>query len=146
MAIEINIIAVLVAAIASFVVGMLWYSPALFGNTWIRLMGFSEEEQTSMKNEPMTKKMTLAFIGNLVMAGVLSHMLVVWSATEFAVWGSTALTRGLSFAFWIWLALFATSMLGSVLWEKKPWKLYFINASYQLVNLLVIAAILGAWM
>ncbi|HEY0683945.1 MAG TPA: DUF1761 domain-containing protein [Steroidobacter sp.] len=33
---DINFLAVIVAAVSSFLVGGLWYSPALFGNLWNR--------------------------------------------------------------------------------------------------------------
>jgi len=41
---EINLFAVLVGVIVSIGVGMLWYSPILFGNVWLRLIGKSADE------------------------------------------------------------------------------------------------------
>ena len=40
----INIWAVLVSIVAMMVIGALWYSPVLFGNTWLRLIGKKPEE------------------------------------------------------------------------------------------------------
>jgi hypothetical protein len=47
-----NIWAVLVSALSTFLIGGLWYSPALFGKAWMRENGFTEE---SMKGTNMAK-------------------------------------------------------------------------------------------
>jgi hypothetical protein len=36
-------------------------------------------------------------------------------------------------------------LLGGVAWEKKSWKLFWINASYYFVMLQVVAMILAYW-
>lgn len=41
---KINYLAVLVAAISTFLIGGLWYSPLLFGKAWMNANGFSEAE------------------------------------------------------------------------------------------------------
>ena len=46
---------------------------------------------------------------------------------------------------WVWLGFLATSMLGSVLWDGKPFALYLINVAHYLVVLVVMGAILGVW-
>ena len=40
---NLNFWAVIVAALSTFVVGSLWYSPILFGKKWMELNGFTEE-------------------------------------------------------------------------------------------------------
>ena len=59
--------------------------------------------------------------------------------------GAGTVSGGMIVGFWAWLGFFVTTQAGSVLWEGKPWKLYFLNIAYSLVNLLVMGAILGAW-
>jgi hypothetical protein len=44
---NINYLAVLVAALAAYFFGALWYSSVLFGNTWLRALGKSKEELPS---------------------------------------------------------------------------------------------------
>jgi|ETNmetMinimDraft_2_1059921.scaffolds.fasta_scaffold110298_2 hypothetical protein len=124
---------VLAAAVVSFIVGMLWYSPALFGKTWMSLSGV---KMNKGKKKGMSGVMLTAFIANLVMAYVFVYLM---SMVGYANAGS-----GVVLGFWLWLGFFATSLLGSVLWEQKPFNLYLINAGYQLVNLVVMGAVLGA--
>ena len=41
---EINFLAVLVAALSSFVVGFVWYNPKVFGTIWMNEVGMTEEK------------------------------------------------------------------------------------------------------
>ena len=47
MNVDINLWAVLLAAVSSMIVGSIWYMPAVFGNTWMKLTG------TEMKGKGM---------------------------------------------------------------------------------------------
>jgi len=132
---EINYLAVVVAAIVGFGLGALWYGP-LFGRQWKALMGFTDESMRSMQMTP-AKSMTLGALTTLVMAYVLAHFV--------SLAGATSVTAGMTLAFWLWLGFFATTQMGDVLWNNKPWKLYLLNASYYLVELLLMAGILGVW-
>ena len=48
----INFWAVLVSAIATMVIGFLWYSPILFANPWMRLMGFDPNDKAKIAEMP----------------------------------------------------------------------------------------------
>jgi ABC-type transporter Mla maintaining outer membrane lipid asymmetry permease subunit MlaE len=138
--ITINYWAVLVAAAANIVVGTLWYGP-LFGKAWKRMMGFTDEAMRQMK---MTVKG--AYLGGIVTALLIAYVL----AHDAFVWGSffgAEATFGfaLSLAFWVWLGYVVTTQAGSVLWEGRPWKLFFLNAAQSLVSLIVMASILTFW-
>ncbi len=134
MLVEVNYLAVIVAAIAAIVVGFLWYGP-LFGKQWMMLRGM---DPTSMKGMKFpADKFAIQFIASLVTAFFIA---------EFAAWlGAGDLIGALLLGFWIWLGFFATTMLDPVLWEKSSWKLYLLNISQRLVSLLVMAAIIGMW-
>jgi len=129
----VNWVAIVIAAIAQFIIGWVWYGP-LFGKTWMSMMGMSQQ---SMSREGMGKIMTLNFIGSLVTAAVLS-MLVGWM-------GAKTLGAGIAAGFWAWLGFVATVTLGGVLFAKMSWNLYILNNAYQLVSLAVMGAILAKW-
>ncbi|MEK7554653.1 MAG: DUF1761 domain-containing protein [Patescibacteria group bacterium] len=133
---DINYLAVFASAVASMAIGFLWYGP-VFGKQWIAMMGFTKEQMDAAKSKGMTKSYVIALIGSLVTAYVLAHFVVYTGAVN--------ITGGLQTGFWVWLGFVATVALGSVLWEGKSWKLYGLNMSYQLVNLLVIGVILAVW-
>lgn len=137
MTIDVNIIAVVVAAVANMILGMLWYSKLMFGKTWMKESGMTEGEMKKSKEKGMAKEMLAAVLASLVMAYVLAHFI---SIGEMVQEGSA-----LTVAFWVWLGFMATLLLDGVLWEGKSVKLWFINASYRLVSVLAMAAIISAW-
>tara|TARA_Y100000031_G_C8076217_1_gene317467 strand:- start:182 stop:601 length:420 start_codon:yes stop_codon:yes gene_type:complete len=133
----VNYWAILVSGVAAVVIGAVWYSPGVFGKAWMQLVGFKKEDMKKAKQEGMAGKYLTGFIGALVMAFILAHFIGFAGASS-AVGGAIA-------AFWLWLGFIATTTLGSVLWERKPLTLYFLNNAYNLLSLLVMGVILGAW-
>jgi hypothetical protein len=140
--VPVNYWAILVSGIASMALGYLWFGP-LFGKMYIKLSGLDQlsatEKEEAMKS--MTKSYTITFIGSLVMAWVLVHAIIFAQAYL----KTSGLSAGLLTGFMSWLGFIATVSLGMVLWERKPWKLWFLTNGYQLVQLLIMGAILGRW-
>lgn len=137
--VDINYLAVLTAAISSMVTGGLWYGP-LFSKKWIAYMGWNPAEMEQRK-KAATKGYMVMFIGSLLMAYVLAHALV-FAGSYLKASGASA---GLMVGFWNWLGFVAPITIGAVLWEGRPWGLFFLNAGYQLLNLLVMGVILALW-
>ena len=139
--IEVNMIAVLVAVVAAFVFGFVWYT-FLFGKIWAREMGMNPEDPP--KKSEMFKGMFFMIIGSFLMAYVMSHDIAVWNPVT---WGlepgeSTANDYAIMTAFFLWLGYFLPVDLGNVAWERKSWTLFGINTSYHFVQLLVVAMVL----
>lgn len=132
---NVNYLAVLVAAIASMILGFLWYGP-LFGNMWKRLMNFTDKDIKNMKMAPKTS-MIIGFVTALVISCTLAHFLIYM--------GISSVGDAIMAAFLVWLGFVATVQIGAVLWESKPWKLFFLNTAYNLVSLAIMAAILAVW-
>ena len=44
----VNLWAVLVSALATMVVGFVWYSPVLFANSWMKLMGYDPNDKAKI--------------------------------------------------------------------------------------------------
>lgn len=142
MEIPINYLAVLAAAVANMVLGFLWYGP-LFGKKWSELMGWGI--MTPEKMAEMQKKARPAyaatFVTALLMAYVLAHA-VIFGSTYTQTFG---VLGGMTASFWYWLGIVVPVTIGTVFWDGKPWKLWFINAGYYLVAMLIMGAILGGW-
>ena len=123
----INILAILVAVIAHMIIGTLWYSRFLFGKQWASLIGISLEEK------PAPYKMLLMFIASLLTAFILS-VLLFFLAPLYILAVMIALA--------VWIGFILPTTLNPILWVKKSWKLFFINAGFYLVSLLVMVTIL----
>lgn len=137
-AIHINMVAVLVAVVANFVLGFLWYTP-LFGKAWAKEMGFD----TSIKPPAgaMAKGMVFMVIGNFFLAYVFAHNMAAWSFVP----GNAemgAVGNIINATIFTWLGFYLPVDIGTVTWENKSWKLFAINTGYHLVMLLVAATIL----
>lgn len=135
--VNVNLLAVLVAAIVSMVIGSLWYSTILFGKTWIRLSGLTQENMDKAKQKGMGKTYTFGFIGSLLMSYVLAHSVAYASAVTFG--------GGMVAGFWNWLGFVVPVILGSILWENRSVGLFFINIGYYLVSLIIMGGILAVW-
>ncbi len=132
---EVNFLAVLTAALAPMVLGAVWYGP-LFGRAWMRAHGHTPERLEEMK-KGMGRAYGLSFVCYLVMATVLAYLLGWVGAVN--VWA------GLWMAFLCWLGFAATIGLTAHLFSDRKPAAYLIDAAYQLVYLLAMGAILGAW-
>lgn len=127
-----NYLAVLTAAISTFVIGGLWYSPLLFQRAWMAANGFTDAD-VNKGNAGVI--FGLAFVFALVMALNLA-MFLNDPATSVA-WGAAA---GALAAIWVVLGI------GTVaLFERRPWTYTAINGGYWLVAFVVMGTILGAW-
>lgn len=133
---EVNYLAVLVAAIISYLLGWAWHSPILFGKTWMKLAGFTPESMKSMKMKPATA-MTWGFITTLVTAFVLAKFIPVFGVTDVA--------SALALTFWVWLGFIVTTSAGGVLWEGKSANLYFFNIIWPFISIFVMIWVL-LWM
>jgi len=129
---QINFLAVFVAALASFAIGGLWYSPVLFGNIWMKEAGISEEKA---KKSNMIKTFGLSFLLSLIICFNLAAFL--GPESDF-VWGMTA--GALAGIGWV-----ATSLGILYLFEGRSLKLFLINGGYCAVNFIIAGGIIGAW-
>jgi hypothetical protein len=135
---HINIIAVLVAVAANFVLGFVWYTP-LFGKAWAKEMGVD----TSVKppSGAMAKGMIFMVVGNFFLAYVFAHNIAAWSYVP-GTKEMSAFSNVMSATVFTWLGFYFPVDLGTVAWEKKSWKLFGINTGYHFAMLLVAAIIL----
>lgn len=141
MEMQINYVAILVATVANFILGFLWYTP-LFGKAWAREQGFD----TSVKptSGELSKGLIITLIGTFFLAYVFAHNIAAWTfvpGTEDA----TAVAAILSASIFTWLGFFLPVDLSTVAWERKSWKLFAINTTYHLATLFLAATILVLW-
>lgn len=134
---NINYLAVFVAAIAANLIGMFWYSPAGFGKAWKSLVGLSQKDLEKAKEKGMACAYLAHFVASVVMVGVLAIFIEKLGVSD--AW------LGVHTAFWAWLGFMAPIVLGSVLWEGKSSKLFVLNGAYWLTTMLVAGAIIGGW-
>ena len=141
MELKINLVAILVAVAANFILGSIWYMH-LFGKAWGKEMGYDP----NMKPEKsvMFKGMFFMVIGNFLFAWVFAHNIAAWQFVP-GIKEMGPLVNVLNSAIFTWLGFYVPGHLGATVWENKSWKLFAINTGYNLVSLLVVALILNYW-
>lgn len=129
---EVNFLAVIAAAVASFVLGGLWYSPLLFAKAWQRESGVSDEQ---LKNANMGLIFGLALVLCLVAAFVFA--LFLGPRPPLALGLGAGSSAGLC---WV-----ASSFGINYLFERKSLKLFLINGGYHTLQFTLIGLILALW-
>ncbi|PYX32082.1 MAG: hypothetical protein DMG77_04520 [Acidobacteria bacterium] len=135
----VNLWAVLVAAVATMPLGFLWYSPMLFANPWMKLMGYDPNDKAKIAEMQKSagRSYALAFVASGLSAAVLGKIIAIASVHS--------VLYGMKFGFAMWLGFVTTVQLTNAVFSRQPWKLYTINTGYQLVCYLAMGAIMGAW-
>ncbi len=132
---SVNYLSVVAAAIASFVIGGLWYSPLLFGQSYMELRGMSPEAMAS--SAVPVGKMIAEFVRGLVIAFVLAQFAARFGVTDWL----GAIQLGL----WAGVGFYVMIYVGAVIHEDLPWKLFAIHAGDGLVKITAMSLILGLW-
>ena len=128
----INWLAVVVATLVAFALGGLWYSKALFGNTWLEEVGLTEEAINSAS-------MAKTFGGTFVLQ-LLATIALATTLGADSTW-----TDGLQNGLFISVLWIATAYGITYLFEQRSMRLFFINAGYYVVLFSISGSILGAW-
>lgn len=130
-----NYAAIVVAAVAHWIVGALWFSPWLFSDAWIRANGFTPEQLEKM-GTPISF-FVLTFLAPLLTAYVLA--LVIRYARVVTALGGAAVGCMLAAGF------VAAENLPHTVMAHRSIALYMIENGYAVVGCIVMGAILGAW-
>ena len=130
---QVNYLAVIAAALVTFLIGGLWYSPLLFERPWRRLNALSEEQ---IKAGHTGLIFGLSFLAALVAAYVLAL---------FLAGPDTDAVAGLMAGLLVGAGWVATAMLTTFLFERRPLALWGIDAAYHVLTFGLMGLILGLW-
>ncbi|HUJ17448.1 MAG TPA: DUF1761 domain-containing protein [Nitrospirota bacterium] len=141
---HVNYLAVLVASLAGMAVGSLWYSRSLFGTLWMRIIG--QDKLTKAEIDQMQKDVRPYFVVMFVVTFMGAAVLA-----RFIVWfGPASVAGGISIGFWSWLGFEIPVIAGNALFSGKEkdllLPLFLVQAGHHFIALMVMGAILGAWL
>ncbi|MGE5519728.1 MAG: DUF1761 domain-containing protein [Candidatus Dadabacteria bacterium] len=131
---QLNWLHVLVAAIAYFALGAIWYS-ALFQKQWVKYHGVE-------MNAPDAKKGVAA-----IMIGSFVWMFIVSIGIAIIVHrlGLNNVLSGIKWGFFTGFCFSTAAISITYLYLKKPAGLHFIDGLYHIVGQIIVAVILCAW-
>lgn len=157
---EMNFLAILVAAISALVIGFVWYNPKVFGNAWMQASGMTEEQ---IKGGNMAKIFILSFIFAVLLSTslmpIVIHQMGAYSLTQGELgvlpsydafltdYGDAFRTFKHGAFHGVFAGIFiALPILGTnALFERKGSKYILINSGYWILTLGVMGAIICGW-
>jgi len=123
----VNYVAVLVAAVAGFAFGGVWYMS--LGKLWMAALGMTDHPK------PKPAPFIIAFAAQLVMAymmaGALGHL------------GTVSVVAGLITGALLWVGFVATTLVVNHRFQGAKWSLTLIDGGHWLGVMLVMGAVLG---
>lgn len=127
-------LAILLAAVASFMFGWLWYGS--LGKQWMAAQGKTEAD---IKNggRPLPLLLVISFVTALVMAYVL--------ATIIGMSADRSVGAALRIASMIWLGFVATTMISNHGYQNAKWSLTAIDSGHWL-GVLLLQGLILSWM
>jgi hypothetical protein len=165
---NINFIAILVAALISFPIGFAWYHPKVFGSAWLREIGETPESIGIGFN--MFKIMFISLICAFCIAMSINFMVVhqyslfslladipeaqkegakisvLLNGNEIDVWSNyRTLKHGLFHGFLAGLMFASPIIIQNALYERKSFKYIAIHAGYWIVTMMLMGGIICAW-
>jgi hypothetical protein len=132
----VNLLAIPVAALVAFLIGGLWYSNLMFAKAWVNAHGHTPEKLAAMQ-AGAGRAYTGSLVAFLLMATVLSIFLKYLDAGT--------MQQGAGWGFHAWLGFALPIGFTAQLYSDRKFATFLIDAGYQLVYLVVMGAILGAW-
>ena len=133
MGMEINYLAVGLAALSAFFLGFFWYT-IIFAKPWQKLIGMKDGGGNAMPSS-----LGKLLVGSLILEIIMAVNLAAFIGPD-ATWLfglGAGLAAGLG---WVALALGVNYMF-----EGKPFKLWLINAGYNVVVFAVMGVVIGAF-
>lgn len=124
---------IVLAALAMFALGAVWFSPVLFVKAWAREAGIDPNQKPDSKT--MARTFGITFVLLLVAAVVLDFFVSNWTGGE-----------GLLHGLWVGLlaGLLTSSTIGiNFLFEKRSFLHFLINAGYDLIGFCLMGMILA---
>lgn len=135
---HVNVWGWILAGLSAIVVGIIWYSPFLFGATWGKATGMSEEEMSKDRAKVMPVLLIISFL--------TAYVLSLFTVYLHSYLGSSWMTAALDTAFLAWIGLAGTALVAHDIWDKKGRNALYINLGNRLVTLVVMGLIIGAMM
>ncbi len=128
----VNYLAVLVATIAGFATGAVWYT-VLFGKPWLKAVGIDPTEMSGKGASAVP--FIVSIIANAMMAWVL--------AVFIGRFGEVNIANGICAGALAWLGFVVTTIATNNAFPGRPWRLTAIDSGHWLAVLVVQGLVIG---
>lgn len=133
---QINYLAVGIAAIVPMFLGAIWYSPLMFGKLWMTAHGHTPEKLETMKKQ-MGRAYLVSMLCYLIMAFALAILV--------SLTGASSMAQGAGLGLLVWLGFLATVGLTGHMFSDNRLSAYLLDVGFQGVYAVIMGMILAAW-
>jgi len=134
---HVSVWAWVLGGLSAILVGIIWYSPFLFGPAWGKALGVSEKEMAKGR----AKVMPILLLVSLLTAYILSIFTVYFMRYT----GKSAMMSGFDTAVLVWLGFAGTALVAHDVFDPRPRVKLYINLGNRLATLVVMGLIIGAF-
>lgn len=157
---QINFLAIFVAALVPLIMGFIWYNPKVFGQVWMEEAGLTEDK---MKGTNVG-----VFIFSLILSVLISYFLQFVTIHQFGALGMIggdvmnandsyqAFMKDYGMAYrsfghgalhsFIAGVLFVFPLIAiNAMFERKSWKYTMINTAYWTITITIMGGIICGW-
>ena len=135
---SLNWLAIIAAAIVSFISGFIWFGPKTFYPVWWKAMGKSDAEQPGTG-----QSMPLVF--GSIMVGILIQSFVLAIVLNSLDPASVDAVSGAGVGLLLGIGFVAATSLSHRLMGGQGFKVWAIEVGNDIINFALMGAILGAW-
>jgi hypothetical protein len=132
---EINFWAVTLAMLSTMVVGLIWYSPKVFGAYWMKLARITPTGTLIDAAKPILITLVVSFISAWVLAGAV---FIAWS-----FYGGSFLVNSIVTGLVLWAGFTAARFITHDAFDNRPRGLTVLNVSHEFVTILVMSLVVG---
>jgi hypothetical protein len=129
---DLNWLAVVVATLAAFVAGFIWYSRGVFGNIWMKTAGLKEKD---IKSANMGKSIVIGLVSTFVTATAL--------AVVFDVLALSGALSGALLGVLVAVGFIVANKAMHDAFELKSATYFLVTGAGDIVALAVMGAVLG---
>jgi hypothetical protein len=119
------------------VVGFVWYAKPVFGRRWMRLSGITEADTQKGAALPLIITFVVSFFTAAVLAGSAAIAQHFYNGSFFL---NAVLTAVI-----LWIGFTAARMITHDLFDRRPSSLTLLNLAHELVTVVVMGLIIGAF-
>ncbi len=140
---NINWLALIIGALVPMIMGFIWYNPKLFGNAWMKSLGYTEDD---FKDQNMPVIFGVSFVMALVLSFFVISMLGIHN--YFSDDGTYAHNFGHGAYHGIMLAIMMAVpvLVTNSLFEKRNWTNILINVGYWIATIAIMGGVVSLFL
>lgn len=134
----INYLAIFLGACLSFILGVVWYSPFLFGNVWLNGLKINKK----VTKEELGEKRAATIYTAVFMGWLLLSLGIEWLSGYLKV---VTWDNGLIMGLWLSACFVYPFGVHYFVLENKPFKHFAVNSGFLVLCVVVLSVLLALW-